>query len=82
MTKWEYCAVEVVLYHDGSEPDTVRELLFIRKPGAARTSITNALGSVGLLNQLGKEGWELVDVESGTFYLKRPIKSKARSPAM
>jgi hypothetical protein len=56
--------------------------LFIRKPGAARTSITNALGSVGLLNQLGKEGWELVDVESGTFYLKRPIKSKARSPAM
>jgi hypothetical protein len=75
MTTWEYCAVDVVLYREGSEPDVVRELLYIRKPGASRTSITNALGSIGLLNQLGAEGWELVDVESGTFYLKRPIKS-------
>ena len=40
-------------------------------PGAHRASVTHAFGSVGLLNQLGSEGWELVDVESGAFYLKR-----------
>ena len=70
MQKWEYCAVTVTTYSQGTG-GTPLELLSIRLPGAHRTSVSNPYGSVGLLNQLGTKGWELVDVESGTFYLKR-----------
>jgi len=72
--KWAYCAVDVVTYDDGTGGGPL-ELLHIRLPGAHKASISNAYGSVGLLNQLGGEGWELVDVEGGTFYLKRQAKS-------
>ena len=41
--------------------------------GKTRTGITNPLGVVGLLNKLGGEGWELVDVEGGSFYLPYQI---------
>jgi hypothetical protein len=70
MHKWEYCAVYVAIYREGTGGPP-RELLEISLPGAHRASVTHAFGSVGLLNQLGSEGWELVDVESGAFYLKR-----------
>ena len=74
MNKWEYCGVHVVAeYREGSGGPT-RELLEIKLPGADRASASHPFGSIGLLNQLGSEGWELVDVESGTFYLKRPLK--------
>jgi hypothetical protein len=72
MHKWEYCAVDVTTYREGSGGPP-REFLEIRLPGAHRASVTHAFGSVGLLNQLGSEGWELVDVESGAFYLKRQL---------
>jgi hypothetical protein len=72
---WQYCIVHVTLYRDGNDPtQEPRELLSITKPGAQKTGITNALGLAGLLNELGTEGWELVDVEAGTFYLKRKVK--------
>jgi hypothetical protein len=74
MQTWEYAAVEVTIYNEGTGSGP-RELLQIRLPGAHRTSVSHAYGTVGLLNQLGGEGWELVDVESGTFYLKRQKKS-------
>lgn len=72
MQKWEYCAVYVTTYREGTGGPPI-ELLEISLPGAHRTSATHAFGSVGLLNQLGSEGWELVDVESGAFYLKRRL---------
>jgi hypothetical protein len=70
MHKWEYCAVDVTIYREGTGGPP-QEFLEIRRPGAHRAGVTHAFGVVGLLNQLGSEGWELVDVESGVFYLKR-----------
>jgi len=35
---------------------------------------TQILGVEKKLNQLGFEGWELVAVDSGTYYLKREYK--------
>ena len=74
MHRWEYCSVIVTIYIDGSGGGP-QELLEIRMPGAHKTSATHSYGSIGLLNQLGSEGWELVDVEGGTFFLKRQTKS-------
>jgi len=71
--KWEYCAVYVSVYQDGSG-GAPREMLEIKMPDAQKTGVSNAHGSVGLLNQLGTDGWELVDVEGGTFFLKRARK--------
>ena len=73
MANWEYCAVEVTTYISGSGGGP-QELLSLRLPGAHRKDVTNAYGAVGLLNELGAAGWELVDVERATFYLKRPAK--------
>jgi hypothetical protein len=28
----------------------------------------------GYLDELGKEGWQLVGIQDGTYYLKRPVK--------
>ncbi|MBR1414857.1 MAG: hypothetical protein IJ570_03220 [Prevotella sp.] len=33
--------------------------------------VTRLVGVEKRLNQLGYEGWELIAVESGTYYLKR-----------
>ncbi len=74
MYKWEYCQISIALFRDGSGGGT-QELLEITLPGARPAGITHPFGSNGLLNQLGSEGWELVDVESGNLYLKRPVKS-------
>lgn len=74
MHRWEYCSVIVTIHIDGTGGGP-RELLEIRMPGAHKTSVTHPYGSIGLVNQMGSEGWELVDVESGTFYLKRQTKS-------
>jgi hypothetical protein len=76
METWEYCAVSLVTYREGS--GETHELLTITFPGAHPESIKNPFGLIGLLNQLGADGWELVDVEAGVFYLKRqakPLKS-------
>ena len=76
MPHWEYCAVKVAaLYREGSDPaGTMRELLTVRMPGANEASASHPFGLVGLLNQLGAEGWELVDAENGTWWMKRPAK--------
>ena len=74
MNKWEYCAVSVAIYNEGTGGGP-QELLSIRLPGAHSKSVTNTYGLVGL-NQLGAQGWELVDVEGATFYLKRPKRTK------
>ena len=76
MNKWEYCVVSVAIYDEGSGGGP-QELLSIRLPGAHSKSVTNTYGVVGLLNELGGQGWELVDVESRTYYLKRPKQTKA-----
>ena len=70
MSKWEYCAVYVALYRDGTGGGT-RELLSVQVPGEPQKGVTNPLGVIGLLNELGADGWELVDVESSVWYLKR-----------
>ncbi len=74
MQRWEYCVVHVALYREGSDNEE-RELLSISLPGAARTSVSHAHGSVGLLNQLGSDGWELVQVSSARLHLKRALDS-------
>ena len=74
METWEYCAVYLTIYAEGTGGPP-QELLEVKLPGTQRTSVSNPYGLVGLLNQLGAESWELVDVESATFYLKRPIQS-------
>jgi hypothetical protein len=73
--KWEYCRVDVILYREGTGGGT-RELLTITRPGAHPASVADPLGSIGLLNKLGAEGWELVDVEAGAFFLKRAKKRR------
>jgi len=70
MSKWEYCAVYVALYRDGTGGGT-RELLSVQMPGEPQNGVTNPLGVIGLLNELGADGWELVDVENSVWYLKR-----------
>ena len=74
MHTWEHCAVYVTLYSEGSSPAEPQELLQIRWPNQHKTSISHPFGVIGLLNQLGGDGWELVDVENGVYYLKRPGK--------
>jgi hypothetical protein len=75
MPRWEYCAVIITAtFADGSDPGEPQELLRIKRPNLPSTAIAHPLGALGLLNQLGGEGWELVDVEAGTFYLKRETK--------
>jgi hypothetical protein len=75
MQKWEYCLVQVTQYRDGNEPDNqIRELLSVTMPGANRASASHPLGSMGLLNELGAQGWELIDVEPGGYYMKRKTK--------
>jgi len=76
MSRWEHCAIYVTLYREGTGGGT-RELLSLQMPGEARKDVTNPLGVIGLLNTLGSEGWELVDVEASTFYLKRPVRSSS-----
>jgi hypothetical protein len=75
MQQWEYCAVSVAIYNSGSGGGP-QELLSIRRPGAHPEAVANPFGLVGLLNHLGAEGWELVDVEAGIFYLKRPVATR------
>ena len=70
MSKWEYCAVYIALYRDGTGGGT-RELLSVQMPGEPQKGVTNPLGVIGLLNELGADGWELVDVENTVWYLKR-----------
>ncbi len=80
MQKWEYCAVHVTIYREGSG-GPARELLEITLPGAQRASVSNPYGLIGLMNHLGSEGWELVDAESGTFYFKRQANTKGAKRA-
>jgi hypothetical protein len=75
MQRWEYCAVRVAATYDEGTGGGPIELLSIKLPGTKWTSTSNGLGLIGLLNTLGAECWELVDVESGTFYLKRRLAS-------
>jgi hypothetical protein len=73
MSKWEYCVVTVAFYQSGGgEPR--QELLSLTLPGGAPASVTNPHGSIGLLNQLGGQGWELVTASPQLFYLKRELK--------
>jgi hypothetical protein len=71
MHRFEYCNVKVTLYREGSDPGPARELLTLHLPGEAPKGVNEPAGLMGLLNALGSEGWELVDVESGTYWLKR-----------
>jgi hypothetical protein len=81
MARWEYCAVYVVArYREGGDPGT-QELLQIRLPGKPPASVSERYDLMGLLNRLGSGGWELVDVEDATFYLKRRMKSTAGAAA-
>ncbi len=74
MPRWEHCAVYVALYREGTGGGT-RELLSVQLPGEQQKGVTNPLGLIGLLNQLGADRWELVDVEASVFYLKRPMQT-------
>jgi hypothetical protein len=56
MSKWEHCAVYVALYRDGTGGGT-RELLSVQMPGEPQKGVTNPLGVIGLLNELGSDGW-------------------------
>jgi hypothetical protein len=71
MPIWEHCAVYVALYRSGTGGGT-QELLSVQMPGEPQKGVTNPLGVIGLLNDLGGDGWELVDVENSVLYLKRP----------
>ena len=68
----------VVLYRDGTGGGT-RELLSVQMPGEPQKSVTNSLGVIGVLNELGGDGWELVDVEASVFYLKRSKRTASRA---
>ena len=75
MMTWEYCAIYVTLYTSGSGGGP-QELLEVKMPGHQREAVQDAFGAVGLLNRLGRDGWELVDVEGGAFFLKRMLTTK------
>jgi hypothetical protein len=77
MSSWEHCAAYVALYRDGGS-NVTQELLAVQMPGEQRKEAIHPLGIMGLLNQLGEDGWELVDVEGQVFYLKR-LKHSAAS---
>jgi hypothetical protein len=70
MPKWDHCAVYVALYQSGTGGGP-QEILSVRMPGQPRKDVVNPLGVIGLLNELGHDGWELVDVEESVFFLKR-----------
>ena len=81
MTRWEHCVVDVIEYRegDGSPP---LELLEITLPGVPRAGTAHPLGVVGLLNDLGDQGWELVDVESRRYFLKRHKRFRTQSAVL
>jgi hypothetical protein len=74
MQKFEYCNVKVALHREGTDLGPARELLTLHLPGAAPASVPVSTDLMGLLNQLGSDGWELVDFEAGVYWLKRPRK--------
>ena len=71
--QYEYCSLHVSTIRtlEGPPIDTMTLTL----PGGEPTVVTSALGHMGLLNQMGGDGWALVDVESDTFYMMRKLKS-------
>ena len=77
MARWEYCTVNLVARYREGSGEATQELLEIRLPGKPSASVSKQYDLVGLLNRLGSGGWELVDVESATFYLKRRLKATA-----
>jgi hypothetical protein len=70
---YEYASLHVVTIRtlEGPPIDT----LTLTRPGAEPAVVVNPLGHMGVLNQMGREGWELVDVQGETFYLMRKLKS-------
>ena len=73
MRSWAYAIVRVTLFREGNSNAPARELYSVSFPNQVPTAVDDAFGLPGVLNQLGSEGWELVDVESGAYYFKRPV---------
>ncbi len=71
MPHWEYCLLQVIKYREGTD-STPRELYSVTRPNSQPTPIASSFGLAGVLNDLGAEGWRLVDVEAGTHYFERP----------
>jgi hypothetical protein len=66
MQKWEY--LEVHVYYDGSG-----RKVSITVNGVEKFYKVVASTWYDYLNQLGEEGWELVNREAPYHYFKRPV---------
>jgi hypothetical protein len=77
MQSWEYCLVS----HVPSGPLIVNVVYYT--PDGARTETFHAKGYdegmsklwPSVIANLGREGWELVTVETGAMYFKRAIQA-------
>ncbi|HEM60697.1 MAG TPA: hypothetical protein ENO24_00235 [Chloroflexi bacterium] len=72
MQKWEYC----VLAADSRELHTLspggRKIRMIRRDeGLGDSSDNDAFNRT--FAQLGLDGWEMVNADSGVFWFKRPV---------
>lgn len=74
MDRWEYAVLRVTLFREGNSNAPARELYALTLPGAEPASVTNTFGLPGVLNSLGAEGWELVEIENSAHYFKRRVR--------
>ena len=88
MQKWEYCQLTSVTFQNSGDGFLKGNHIFITKnskrediplpknyPNLLVPKDYPDLDSVVflMLNQLGSEGWEVIDINGKTYFLKRPL---------
>ena len=67
MQKWDYLIVQY------SYDDLKNKIISIQISNGSTFSRVKFSALIDTLNQLGKEGWEIITSEQGIYHLKRPV---------
>tara|TARA_Y100001970_G_C14213113_1_gene848062 strand:- start:524 stop:736 length:213 start_codon:yes stop_codon:yes gene_type:complete len=68
--KFQY---KIVNYHDFIKPESSSHELNIEESSESKKEAENSKMIENKLNELGKEGWELVEIINNKFFLKRAL---------
>jgi hypothetical protein len=82
MERWEYMTVETEDTHSGTQVSIIRAPSYLPMPAGGSGDVGHA--ALRILDELGADGWELVDVRElsgpSTYWLKRRITSEPEQP--